>query len=333
MAIVYLLLISSSCLLQWSGAFTPVVYNSKVLPSSQCDQSDPFEDDDQQLMEALKMAQQQLPPPECNPPTTCSDVLRCNSSATSDYYQIQAANGSAVQVYCDTEGTNCGGEGGWMRVAYFNVTDPLMTDPSRQCPVGFRLDTINNHIACIRNSTTTSGCGHISTETLGFTYSRVCGYVRGYMRIFGFAFRPLYLNVPLSGDYVTGVSITYGTPPTHIWTYATAADRPATNSNTGNLIYDSKCPCSTTPGTSPPLYVGNDYYCESASRFEHRPDPLWDGLQCAADEEPCCNRTGLPWFIKNTPTPTAASIDVRVCYTGITAFQQVGVEQLELYIK
>ena len=84
MAIVYLLLISSCCLLQWSGAFTPVVYNAKVLPSSQCDQSDPFEDD-QQLMEALKMAQQQLPPPECNPSTTCSDVLRSNPSATSGY--------------------------------------------------------------------------------------------------------------------------------------------------------------------------------------------------------------------------------------------------------
>ena len=68
MAIVYLLLISS-CLLQWSSgtAFNPVVYDTKAPLSSQCGQSDPFEDD-QQLMEALKMAQQQLPPPGCNPP-------------------------------------------------------------------------------------------------------------------------------------------------------------------------------------------------------------------------------------------------------------------------
>ena len=329
MAIAYLLLISSSCLLQWSGAFTPVVYNAEILPSSQCDQSDPFEDD-QQLMEALKMALQQLPPPGSNPPATCSDVLRCNSSASSGYYQIQAANGSAVQVYCDMEGTNCGGEGGWMRVAYFNVTDPSMTDPSRQCPVGFRLETINNRLACVRNSTITNGCAHISTETFGLTYSSVCGHVRGYMGIFSQGFQSLSHNVSLSGGYVDGVAITYGTPPTHIWTYATAADRPIINSK-GNLTYDRSCPCSTTPGTSPPLYVGNDYYCESGDRYW--PDPLWDGLQCVADEEPCCNRTGLPWFIKNTPTPTDASIDVRVCYIGYTANQQVGVEQLELYIK
>ena len=82
-----------------------------------------------------------------------------------------------------------------MRVAYFNMTDPSMTDPSRQCPVGFRLETINKHIACVRNSTTTSGCGHISTETFGLTYSRVCGYVRGYMGRFSHAFQSLSHNV------------------------------------------------------------------------------------------------------------------------------------------
>ena len=132
MATAHLLLISF-CLLQWSNAFTPVVYDTTVPPSSQCGQSDLFEDD-QQLMEALKMAQQQLPPPGCNFPLTCRHVLRCNSSASSGYYQIQATNGSAVRVYCDMEGTNCGGEGGWMRVAYLNVTDPS------KCPAGYRVD-------------------------------------------------------------------------------------------------------------------------------------------------------------------------------------------------
>ena len=49
MALVYLLLISS-CLLQWSDAFTPVVYDAEIL--SQCDQSDPFRND-QRLMRKL----------------------------------------------------------------------------------------------------------------------------------------------------------------------------------------------------------------------------------------------------------------------------------------
>ena len=147
MAAVYLLLISFSLLtlLQWSNAFAPVVYPGKSLPSFQCGQSDPLQD--QQLTDVIETVKQRLSPPGCNPPLTCRDFLRCNSSASSGYYQIQAANGSAVQVNCDMEGTNCGGEGGWMRVAYLNVTDL-----TSQCPAGYRVETDNNKNFCIRNT-------------------------------------------------------------------------------------------------------------------------------------------------------------------------------------
>ena len=57
------------------------------------------------------------------------EILHCFPSAPSGYYQIHAANGSAVQVYCDMERTNCGGEGGWMMVAYINMTHPNVTYP------------------------------------------------------------------------------------------------------------------------------------------------------------------------------------------------------------
>ena len=62
MAPIYVYLFISSCLLQWSGgnAFTPVVYNAQVPLSSKCGQSNPLQDD-QQLMETLKMIHQQLP--------------------------------------------------------------------------------------------------------------------------------------------------------------------------------------------------------------------------------------------------------------------------------
>ena len=36
-----------------------------------------------------------------------------------------------MEVYCDMEGSNCGGEGGWMRVA-----DIDMTIPGTNCPEG-----------------------------------------------------------------------------------------------------------------------------------------------------------------------------------------------------
>ena len=150
--------------------FTPVVY--EITSTSQCDQQIQF-DYDQRLMNSLKVVHQQLAPPGCNPPPTCRDVLSCNSSASSGYYQIQGANGSAVQVYCDMEGTNCGGEGGWMRVAHLN-----MTDPSSQCPNGFKLVTDNNVRFCTRN-TSSAGCRIIVVESFGLYYSHVCGYARG----------------------------------------------------------------------------------------------------------------------------------------------------------
>ena len=143
-----------------------------------------------------------------------------------------------------------------MRVAHLN-----MTDPSSQCPVGFRVETANNTRFCIRN-TSSAGCGSMLFEPFGLTYSQVCGYVRGYSYFSPDAFHVYGVrrsNEPLSGNYVDGVSITYGTPPTHIWTYAAGFQE-----NTLE-IPKSNCPCNTPPGTSPPPYVGSSYYCESGS--------------------------------------------------------------------
>ena len=185
------------------------------------------------------------------------------------------ANGSFVQVYCDMEGTNCGGEGGWMRVAHLDTTEP-----SSQCPVGFRLESSNNKNFCIRD-TSSGGCRSMHFETFTLTYSQVCGNVWGYSRGSPEALFTS-LVVPLSGGYVDGVSITYGTAPNHIWTYASGCQEQITSTTTAT------CPCNSPfPGRSPPSYVGTDYYCESGSRNNpnnspimwHTNDPLWDGMQ------------------------------------------------------
>ena len=82
-------------------------------------------------------------------------------------------------------------------------------------------------------------------------------------------------------------------------------------------------------------YVGSSYYCESGTTtvalIWYTSDPLWDGMQCGGEEGPCCNHTGLPWFNKNTPTPTTATINIRVCMDDNN--ENIGIEQLELYIK
>ena len=212
-----------------------------------------------------------------------------------------------------------------MRVAYLNITDP-----STQCPAGFKVETANDTRFCIRD-TNSSGCHSMMFEAIGHPYSRVCGYVRGYAYHTPDAFHNEH-NAHLNGTYVDGVSITYGTTPTHIWTYVAGYQENASPNN--------NCPCNTPPsGPTPPSYVGSDYYCEAGTlTYQAMPkwytnDPLWDGMQCGGDEGPCCNHTGLPWFNKNILTATTAAINVRVCLSEAISNENIGIDYLTIFVK
>ena len=112
---------------------------------------------------------------------------------------------------------------------------------------------------CGRDSDTRS-CAGTLFSTLGISYSRVCGQLRGYQRFTPDGFHLYNNNGNIDGaNYVDGVSITYGNSPrNHIWTYACGlyldGDRRAI------------CPCNTNGLTSNaafPSFIGNDYYCET----------------------------------------------------------------------
>ena len=61
--------------------------------------------------------------------TPADTPIHVYSTALSGYYTIQAPNGSLISVYCDMEGSNCDGKGGWIRVAYLNMSEPNATCP------------------------------------------------------------------------------------------------------------------------------------------------------------------------------------------------------------
>jgi len=54
-----------------------------------------------------------------------------------------------------------------------------------------------------------------------------------------------YSTRSIDGSYVDGVSITYGTPRKHIWTYGIGCTNIQPNS--------PYCPCSQYPGQLPPF--------------------------------------------------------------------------------
>ena len=250
------LLISSYLLLAGDyhvvSGFTPVTYSSES-SSTECGQSDPLQDD--QLMAVISQVHQWLGPPECNPPRnrSCQEILHCFPSAPSGYHEIHVPNGSLVQVYCDMEGTNCGGQGGWTRVAHVN-----MSQSGASCPQGLTQKNMSGLIVCGQSTT---GCHGTFFSALGLSYSGVCGQLRGYQFGTPDAFSPYNKN-PSHGvgeGYVDGASITYDTAvPKHIWTYAAAR-------KADQLTTRSSCPCNTNSTAQVPPYVGSDYYCESGN--------------------------------------------------------------------
>ena len=72
---------------------------------------------------------------------SCEEIRNKWPGSSSDFYTIVDTNGRRRHVYCEMEQV-CGSSG-WMRVAYLN-----MTDPSEECPRGFRLYNQNGVRAC-----------------------------------------------------------------------------------------------------------------------------------------------------------------------------------------
>ena len=110
----------------------------------------------------------------------------------------------------------CGITEGWTRVVYLN-----MSNPSQQCPSGWE-EASQPVRSCGRVTSTRGSCDSVIFPTNGQSYSRVCGHLRGYQVGYNNAFNPYSysLDRTINSHYVDGVSITYGSSRTHIWTLA-----------------------------------------------------------------------------------------------------------------
>ncbi len=216
--------------------------------------------------------------------------------------------------------TYCDITGGWMRLAYFNITEPGVSCPSslRQINTPAKL--------CGRPA---AGCYGVTFPTDGIRYSKVCGQARGYQYYSIDAFAQTSNNI--NSHYVDGVAITYGSPRQHLWTYAAGLS--------DDINYNENCPCAKNPGRAPPTFVGLDYYCESGitGRYQDNQrialdDPLWDGDGCGPDNS-CCNQTGLPWFYRNLPQEVGDDIEVRLCANEGIANEEVYVDLVEIFVQ
>ena len=144
----------------------------------------------------------------------------------------------------------------------------------------------------------------VNYTSYGIPYSRVCGriiaYQFGHPNGFGAFNRGLQT---LDVAYVDGISVTYGHPRNHIWTFAAMRESHGT------------CPC-ITDRTAAPSFVNGAHFCEvgisnDGSTFLDG-NPLWDGQGCVASFGGCCQRNNPPWFCKQLDQPTAEDIELRI---------------------
>ena len=262
------------------------------------------------------------------PYASCLEIYTAHPDAQSGEY-VLVVNGSEVTVYCEmgTSGV-CGGEGGWTRIANIDIT------AGDDCPSGLFTSVRAGKELCDRDHTINGGaCSETTFSTQGINYTKVCGRTRGYQYHGGGAIDGINNGVDdLESYYVDGVSITRGGRGNrqHVWTFANG-NRQVSN--------PEGCPCnagSSSPDT--PAYVGDDYYCESATsvHLTNRlfiDDPLWDGQNCIDDEVPCCTNSNLPYFVRDFGTPSTQSIDYRICTSEGESDEAVGIDQIEIYIK
>ena len=222
----------------------------------------------------------------------------------------------------------CGGTGGWRRVVYFD-----MTNNSTTCPPNWQLEPGLPRRVCGR---TTAGfgpnahtCDSVNFTVTGGEYSRVCGQIRSYQYGETDGFQTFNTQGVTSIDraYISGVSLTHGSPRQHIWSFVAGR-----NEYQRTLI--DTCPCDATIVINTPSFVGNDYFCESGvnsgsvSGF-HTDDPLWDGDNCISTST-CCSFNNPPYFTKDVNT-TTDDLEVRIC-TWDTS-EDTPIELIELYVQ
>ena len=262
------------------------------------------------------------------PGKSCNDIYQINkaSRGASGNYWINTTTG-VYRVYCDME-LECGGhKGGWMRIV------DLDTSRGDDCPSGWT--NISTPVAACISPDDNAGCYSTNFTSLALPYSKVCGMTVGYQKGGGpdaFAAWRTTSTRSINGPYVDGVSITYGNPRKHLWSYAVGIGR-----QYHDHTFQANCPCSKYPGRLPPSFVHYNYYCESGIATDILPvdgvytsNPLWDGRGCLSDHN-CCSDPNQPWFYRLIPLATSEDIEARICHDENR--EHIPIQELKLYVQ
>ena len=251
-----------------------------------------------------------------------------NSTCPSDG-DMNAIRSDLVDTVSDilTEKLACGGSG-WRRIAYLN-----MTEPNKTCPDPWRLYEQDSLRLCGRRVVNYASCDSVIYQnTGGQAYSQVCGRLLGYQ--YGSPDSSIHhYHVPTPGDeinepYLDGVSVTYGNPRKHIWSFqGTANPWNCCDERHLNNSRDLK-------------FIGNNSFCDNGNPNSEAwrdalftEDPLWDGYTRCSSSPTCCTLHTGPWFYTTLALPTIRYIELRICSDQATSNEDTPLELVEIYVK
>ena len=260
------------------------------------------------------------------PADSCRDI---HQDCPSGYYWLNVPNGEPMRTYCTSNKNRCcrNNDRKWMRVGYLN-----MSESDASCPNGWR--EVSTPIrSCRRNFG--SYVNSVSYSSNGIPYSRVCGRILGYQYGAPEAFAHYTTSFTLNSRYVDGISITYGSPRQHIWTFAA-----------GIFRQGQACPCSDPSlftSIRVPPFISNDYFCELGTNVTTgignlrfiEDNPLWDGQGCTGTST-CCEFNNPPWFCRQLSEPTTEDIEVRSVTSAsptLLEFEDTPIQLMEIYVQ
>ena len=263
-----------------------------------------------------------------------SDVLHLQETLnrTIDHFNFKIALLQANISFKENELPNsinasgmCGGPG-WRRVAFIN-----MSDSNQNCPRGLNLTDYSIR-SCGRAENTRRTCSSVTflTNSSLSQYSQVCGRATAYRWGYNYAFNGYHsASQNIDGYYVDGLSLTHGSPRTHIWTFASGLFN---GTNINDTLPTLRCPCNPGNSFSSPPFVGNDCFCESVTSRD-----TWNGKLALFPENPLwtgqgCGQNNSPWFKKTLLNPTSDNIEVRLCTYEDRAHTDIALELLEIYV-
>ena len=265
-----------------------------------------------------------------NPAESCADIP---VGGPDGFYWIRNQTDNTVsRAYCYLSGHPHCGQGVWMRIGYFNMSEGDL------CPQPLQRFQANGKWYCRRSAS--GGCTSVHFNSYGHNYTEVCGMVEAYQYGSPSAYYfSKASSTPDTNNYVYGISITHGrSPRNHLWTYAVGL-----NANPTNSVYrQNNCPC-TRLGTTVtlPNFIQNDYYCDSGNPSGNSysdgklyPDQLWDrrGASCVSGST-CCDNPDQPWFKKKLKQTISDNVEMRWCNSDGTFNRVTATRSVEMYIR